>query len=568
MPAVQRHRRRCGEPRVSSFPKTEWIDPPVIEEDPVKLPEEFLRGADIPADLDPLADGVLMAHQAEWLADESDLKICAKGRRTGITFAEALDCTLIAAAQRSAGGQNVFYIGDTKDKGREFIGYAAHFAKVVAQELLSIEDSIFIDERDDGTTKFISGYRIRFASGFRIEALSSRPENIRGLQGTVVIDEAAFHKNVRDVLDAVNALLIWGGKIRVISSHNGIQNPFNELIKEAEAGKVPFSVHTYSFALAVANGLYKRVCLIKGEEWTAEKEAAWEAQIRGSYGTRTAKMKQELDAIPAEAEGAALTRVIIESCMSADIPVVRWDRPDDFKNMSDEERAKQALEFCERELKPLLKKLHPDREHAFGVDFARKGDKTAIIPGEIGADLVRRACFVLELKNIPFDQQRDILFYVADRLPRLCAGALDATGNGAFLAEKAAQKYGECIVEVMLSQSWYKIQMTAYIEAFGDKSIQLPKDADVLADHQGLAYVGGIIKVPDTHSTKGVDGYDRHGDTAIAGALFYFASFQDAIAYDYETSRSGADAAQAHRERHNDEPGRSIDFELRGQLYG
>lgn len=552
---------------MTELPETKWIDPPVLARETDELPDTLPRGAEIPEDLDPLADGVLMAHQAEWLEDESDLKVCAKGRRTGITFAEALDDTLIAAAKRSAGGQNVFYIGDTKDKGREFIGYVAHFAKTVAKEMLSIEDSVFIDEREDGTTKFISSFRISFASGFRVEALSSRPENIRGLQGVVVIDEAAFHKNVRDVLDAVNALLIWGGKIRVISSHNGVQNPFNELIREADAGKIPFSVHTYSFSLAVRNGLYKRVCLIKGTEWTVEKEAAWEAQIRGSYGTRTAKMKQELDAIPAEAEGAALTRVLIESCMSSDLPpVVRWDRPDEFKEMSDEERESQALEFCETILKPLLDALDPEREHCFGEDFARKGDKTAIIVPEIGSDLVRRARLVLELKNIPFDQQRDILFYVVDRIPRLMGGALDATGNGAFLAEKARQRYGECIVEVMLSQKWYSVNMPAYTEAFSDKTVLYPKDADILADHQALAYVGGIIKVPEGHSTKGADGYDRHGDTAPAGALAFFASCQDYIAYEYETDRPVVAAEQVRRARHGDDRSRSVDVYLRGSL--
>ncbi|MDL2401263.1 hypothetical protein [Rhizobium mayense] len=513
-----------------------------------------------------------MAHQAAWLADDSDLKICEKGRRTGVTFAEALDCTLIAAAKRSAGGQNVFYIGDTKSKAREFIGYAAHFAKFVAKEMLTIEDSIYLDQRDDGTTKFISGYQIKFASGFRIEGLSSRPENIRGLQGTVVIDEAAFHKDVRDVLDAVNALLIWGGKIRVISSHNGIMNPFNELIKEARAKKNPFSVHTYSFGDAVRNGLFKRVCLIKGEEWTAEKEEAWEADIRAAYGTRTAKMKQELDAIPAEAEGTALTRLLIESCMSDSLPaVVRWDRPDSFKMLSDIEREQQAEEFCEGVLKPLLDVLDGNREHAFGEDFARSGDKTAIVVAEIGSDLVRRAKLIVELKNIPFDQQRDILFYIVDGIPRLVAGALDARGNGQYLAEKARQRWGEIIYEVMTTASWYAANMPAYIEAFSDKTILLPKDADVLADHQALAYVNGIIKVPDGHSSRGVDGYDRHGDTAPAGALAFFASRQESISYAYEAGRRSAstiDVVQSAMMRPDDDrrPTRNTDIRLRGAL--
>lgn len=221
---------------MTTLPETQWVDP-VIPRDLEKLPDELPRGAEVPDDLDPLAEGVLMRHQADWIADDSDLKLGEKGRRTGITFAEALDATLIAAAGTSAGGANYFYIGDTKDKGREFIGYVAKFTKTVAKELASIEEFLFEDQQPDGTTKNIAAYRVRFASGYRVEALSSRPENIRGLQGTVCIDEAAFHRDVRGVLDAVNALLIWGGKIRVISTHNGVLNPFNELIKEARAGR-------------------------------------------------------------------------------------------------------------------------------------------------------------------------------------------------------------------------------------------------------------------------------------------------------------------------------------------
>ena len=97
-----------------------------------------------------------------------------------------------------------------------------------------------------------------------------------------------------------------------------------------------------------------------------------------------------------------------------------------------------------------------------------------------------------------------------------------------------------------------------------------PYDADVLADHQALAYVGGIIKVPDGHSTKGADGYDRHGDTAPAGALAFFASSMEAIAYEYETNRKTADANSMRG--HNggppldDDRRRTVDVYLRGSL--
>ncbi|MBE0691520.1 MAG: hypothetical protein IH590_00280 [Aquamicrobium sp.] len=519
-------------------PRGAWSDP-VLPRNPEELPGELPRGAEIPADLDPLADGILMQHQADWVADDSDLKLCEKGRRTGITFAEALDDTLVAASARSAGGDNIFYIGDTKDKGREFIGYVAHFARVVAKELATIEEFVFLDQRDDGSSKEIAAFRVRFASGFRAEALSSRPENIRGLQGIVVIDEAAFHKDVRELLDAVNALLIWGGKVRIISTHYGHLNPFNELIREVRAtGKPPYSIHTITFGDAVRNGLFRRRCLIRGEEWSEKAERAWEKKIRDSYGKRTAKMKQELDAIPAESEGAALTRVTIEAAMQPGIPIVRWACDDDFKNAPDHVRTADARDFCERELRPLLEKLNPRRAHVFGEDFARTGHATVILPVEIGSDLVRRACFILELRNVPFDQQREILFYVVDRLPRLSGGALDATGNGAYLAEKAAQRYGSTVVEVKLSEAWYRTEMVAYTEAIGDRSFILPQDEDVLRDHQALIYVNGIIKVPDDHEVKGNDGFERHGDSAVAGALAHFASRAELEEYGYTSGSS------------------------------
>lgn len=505
----------------------------VLSRDPDALPDDLPRGAEIPEDHDPLADGILMQHQKDWLEDESDLKLAEKGRRTGITYAEALDDTLIAASARSAGGQNVFYIGDTKDKGREFIGYVAHFAKIVSKELVAIEEFMFEDQREDGSSKFIAAYRVRFASGFRVEALSSRPENIRGLQGVVVIDEAAYHKDVREVLDAVNALLIWGGKIRIISTHNGTSSPFNDLITEARAGKNDYSVHFMPFSLAIKNGLFRRVCLIKGVEYAQEDEEAWENKIRRSYGARTAAMKQELDCIPADAEGAALTRVQIESCMQAGIPIVRWTCSDEFKNADEDVRKAEQLEFCERELLPILERLDRRLRHVFGEDFARKGDLTVILPLEISRDLVRRCPFIVELRNVPFDQQRDVLYYIADRLPHLVGAALDARGNGAYIAEKAAQRYGETVVEVQLSQSWYLANMPPYIEAFADRGLVLPKDEDIVRDHQGLQYVNGIIKVPDDWSNKGADGYNRHGDSSIAGALAFFASNQDLPEYGY-----------------------------------
>lgn len=561
--------------RVENMPASAGNDSglaPVIPRDEQHLPKELPRGADIPGDLDPLAEGVLMAHQREWLEDPSDLKIAEKGRRTGITFAEALDDTLIAAAARSAGGDNVFYIGDTKDKGREFIGYVAHFAKVVAKELVTIEEFVFKDEREDGSSKDISAYRVTFASGFRVEALSSRPENIRGLQGVVVIDEAAFHKDVRAVIDAVNALLIWGGRIRVISTHNGVLNAFNELIGEAKAGKNRFKVHFIPFSKAVESGLYKRVCLTKGRVWSQEAEDEWEANIRGAYGTRTAQMAQELDAIPSDAQGAALPRVVIERASDKTIPVVRYALPDSFKFAPQAQRKGLVDEWLMKVIKPLLDGLDKARRHDAGLDFARSGDASDLVIQELGQDLMRRWRFVIEMRNVPFETQKQIVFFVFGRLPRFGHGAFDATGNGAYLAEVAAQRWGERISEIKLNAGWYRENGTPYVEAIEESSVIIAGDDDVLRDHQALQYVDGVIRVPDDARYAGSDGLYRHGDTGIAGMLAWYASRQGEIAYGYVPVRQNRGDGWNQASEYDDEIERDpwrqpLGARMRGSLH-
>lgn len=524
------------------------------------LSAELPRGSEIPEDHDPLAAGVLMLHQIEWIEDKSSLKLAEKGRRTGITYSEALDDTITAASARSAGGSNVFYIGDTKDKGREFIGYCAHFARVVSKELVDIEEFMFEDQLNGGETRYIAAYRIRFASGYRIEALSSRPANIRGLQGIVVIDEAAYHKDVREVIDAVNALLIWGGKVRIISTHDGSRNPFNLLIRETKAGKADYSLHFIPFAEAVKNGLYERVCLIKGELATPEGKVAWEKKIRGSYGTRQAQMKQELDCIPMDSEGAFMTQVLIESCMRDGIPVIRWAVPPEIGAMDPEPRKAEVARWCNMTLKPLLAALPQQLRKSLGTDIGRRVDATAMWLNMTMPNLVRETQLVIELRDAPFAVQQQVLWYLIDSLRNLQCAAIDATGIGAAIAEATREKFGSVIHEIMLSREWYRMNMEPYRTAFEQKTFVLPNDLDILGDHQAVQMSNGIAKVPDDHREEGSDGYMRHGDTAIAGALAFYASKQEPTPIDFQSTGDTRASAGAFGDARDTERQTNIGF--------
>lgn len=464
-----------------------------------------------------------LPYQQRWAKDRSPVKVHEKSRRVGLSWAEAGDTALLAASQA---GMNAFYIGYMKEMAQEFIKDCADFAKaysLAAGEISETEEVWF----DGEEKKSIFIYTLRFSSGYRIEALSSAPRNLRGKQGRVILDEYAFHTDQKELLKAALALLIWGGEVHVISTHNGVDNAFNALVLDIRAGKKPYSLHRTTFREAVDEGLYERVCLRTGQPASAEGREAWVAAIYTQYG---ADAEEELDCVPSNSGGAWLSRALIEARMH-DAPVLRWQPPaKDFYLWPEHLRTAEMHDWLERHLLPLLLQLDPDLRSGFGMDFGRNGDLSVLLPFQTTRQLRRRFPFAVELGNCPFDQQRELLFYLGDRLPRFFSGKLDARGNGQYLAEKAVQKWGSGRIEaVMLSLLWYRENTGPFKAGLEDATIELVRDADHLDDLRAFQVVKGIPLLPDTRS-KGQDGQQRHGDAGVAYLLAYAASRAEAIA--------------------------------------
>ena len=502
----------------------------------------------IPANFNPLVQGVLMAQQVAWLRmqRELDIAVCEKGRRTGITFAQALDDTITAATSKEDGGDNIYYIADTKEKGLEYIGYCAKFAQIVARgQATRIEQHIFVDQLPDGTSRDIQAYRIRFASGFRITVLSSRPENIHGLQGKVRIDEAALHKDVSKILESATALLIWGGSrgggICIWSTHRGKKNAFNQLVQDVRAGQYGkrAGVIRITFDDAVANGLYERVCAMRGTTPTEEGKKDWYTGIRAAYGPRKAAMREELDVIPRDGDGAAIPSVWIEQAMPELRPVLRIVFDDDFPKRSERDREAWCAAWIARQLMPLAGEAMRGFKGrwAVGMDFARHRHFSVITPARISQDLRRDVPFVIELANAPTRQQEQILWALLDTLERWTFAG-DASGPGQTLMEYTGDRYGRAeqdtesgrwsggpVHEITLSRAWYGLWMAKYIDLFQDGFITLPRDASLEDDHRAVEFVDGIPMVPkiERRDLKDAD-LLRHGDGAIAGALMQYAA--------------------------------------------
>ena len=228
----------------------------------------------------------------------------------------------------------------------------------------------------------------------------------------------------------------------------------------------------------------------------------------------------------------------------AEAPVLRFEGTAEFNALPERFRAVEMREWIERELDPLLAALDRRRQHCLGEDFGRTADLTVLAPLEIGATLKRRCPFIVELRNVPFKQQEQVLFHCCDRLPRFRAAKLDARGNGQYLAEQAVDRYGSRVEAVMASQAWYLEHMPPFKAAFEDGGIEIPRDSEVASDLRALQVVKGIPRLPEGRT--GARG-DRHGDAAIALCMAHAASRCEAVEYAYRPAPSSRRQPAAYR---------------------
>lgn len=491
---------------------------------------------------------VFLRYQQTLLATVSHhaVTVVEKSRRTGYSWAAGAVAALTAARSRSAGGMSVYYMGYNLDMAREFIAYVADWAKAFDPAAGEVGEYFFPDP--DKPERSIQAFRITFASGFEVVALPSVARVLRGKQGLVILDEAAFHDDLAEVMKAAFALLIWGGKVLIISTHDGVENPFNLLIEEIRSGRKPYQLLRCTFDEALADGLFRRVCQKLGRPWTAEGEAEWRQGIVDFYGDGA---DEELFCIPRAGAGSYFPMGLVEDCADPEAPVVRLELPDAFAAQPEHIRRAEVQDWLDTQVAPLVEALDPEARHHFGQDFARSGDLSCLWPLAVTRTMARRTPFTVEMRNVPFEQQRQVLFYVVDRLPRFAGGCMDAGGNGAYLAEVAWQRYGEALIsQVKFTTDWYREHMPPLKAAFEDRTFSLPKDRDTIDDFRSVRLVGGVPRVPDQRRSDG-KGKKRHGDAAIAGALAYTASRLPVQEYDYESAAANRRAANPH---HDDDP--------------
>lgn len=150
----------------------------------------------------------LLPYQKKWIACDDEFAIYIKSRRIGISYAEALRAVITRLQKR----EDFFFVSKNEKTGQEFIRYCKLWVNTINT---IVGKSNYIDDKKFTTSTII------FPNGSRIISLSSSPDSLRGLGGSITLDEFAFSESAEDLYIAAQPLIMWGGKLRIISTPNG-----------------------------------------------------------------------------------------------------------------------------------------------------------------------------------------------------------------------------------------------------------------------------------------------------------------------------------------------------------
>ena len=417
----------------------------------------------------------LLPYQARWVTDRAGLKVIEKARRVGVSWAEAYDAVVHAGGP---GGGNVYYQAYNLEMTRGFIEDCADWARALEIGAGARGETLVGD-----AGRGIYAFRIAFPAGREILAMTSAPRAFRskGRPGDLaIVDEAAFVDDLGEVLKAALAFRVWGGRAHVISTHNGEASPFAALCRDLREGAQPGSLHRVTLKQALGEGLFRRISGAQGQPWSAQAEAAWEADLRAEYGTHAG---EELDCIPSAGAGAWLGWEAIRAC--------------------EDPTAGDPAAFA-------------GGAATIGVDVARRRDLwVAAVLEQVGDVLWLRDLAVRQ--GIPFSAQRAIVGDLAARY-RPVRIAVDQTGMGEAVVEQLQEDLGRGVVEGVLMTGPRRLDVaTALREAVEDRRLRIPPNNDLRRDLHAVRAEAGPTGAP--RLLAGRSGTDGHADRFWALAL-------------------------------------------------
>lgn len=367
----------------------------------------------------------LYDYQQRWFKDKSRFKVGMFARQTGKTFTTTLEIIDDVFESEARGQRSRWVIlsrGERQAKEAMNEGVKVHMkAYGMACEMMESEFKA-------GDISYAL-LEITTKNGSKITALPANPDTARGFSANVFLDEFAFHRDSREIWQALFPVISKPGlKLRVVSTPNGKGNRFYELMTDAKFQS--WYRQTTDIYQAVDDGLPRDIEELKNgigdaDSWSQEYELKW--------------LDEASSWLPYE---------LINSIEHNDA-----GNPD----------------------------LYIGGMCYVGVDISARNDLFVIwVLEKVGDVFWTRE--IIAQKGISFAEQDALLDRVVReyRVIRIC---MDQTGMGEKPVEDARKRYGESRVEGILFSVATKLSMaTIGKESFQDKRIRIPMGDRALRD--------------------------------------------------------------------------------------
>ena len=418
-----------------------------------------------------------LPYQKRWIENPAQFSIAEKSRRIGLTYSEAYRVTRDLSTKQVKNNKVWFSSADLS-ASEEFIDYVGFFARMLNTAAEYIGEVVI--EKDDDVT----AHRVRFANGAECNAISSNPTRFRSKGGDVILDEFAHHRDQEKMFTAAKPSMMWGNRVRIISTHNGDDSFFNSLIKEVNKGKEGTMKSWNHFKIpidqAIKDGL---VDTILGHKASDEEIATFLADTFS--GMTQEAIDEEFYCLPRSSSNSHL------------LP---------YELINPIERDNTLYDSLDSIIGDIY----------VGVDIARKKNFTVIWVDEKLGDITYSRK-VIPLQNMRFRDQKEILYGVLSH-PNMRRCCIDATGIGANLAEDAAIDFGALRVEEVTFTEKVKEELATDIYvAVEDRKTVIPKDKKIREDFYSVKCVTTAAGKKRYESPTADDG--SHADYFWAKAL-------------------------------------------------
>ena len=376
--------------------------------------------------------------------DNAKLKIVAKGRQEGYSWAAALRAVLKCLERRVTW----IFLSKGERQSKLLMEKVSEHVKAMRVAAKYCE-TIFRLESENIDVKQLE---TRFPNGSVIYGLPANPDTARGYSGHITLDEFAFHKDADRIYAALYPTITRGYGLEVISTPNGKQGKYYELAKkaglvdaESVAADSAWSAHRVDVYQAAAEGLANAVPVtdtkLNAELLRQTQEAFAARGIQSS--TRMVRFVAELRA------GVDFDDDWQQEFCCQFVSTAENFFPPELIHAATTIEATTAL--------PLEILIQEPGEFFLGMDIGRHHDRTVawldrvttVAPAAPQAPTKRVAVArrVETLAKIPFQEQLEharTLMKLAKPSgePLIRRACIDATGIGAHLAENLAREFG------------------------------------------------------------------------------------------------------------------------------